>query len=91
MSPVVVDLLKRIDAYILNPLIGLAFSVATIVFLYGIFQFIMSETADNARETAKKKILYGLIGMFIMSSAYGLIHIILGTFGIPTDTGFIQF
>lgn len=87
----IVPLLKKIDTFILNPLIGLAFAVATIVFLFGIFQFIMSETADNARETAKKKILYGLLGMFIMSSAYGLIHIVLGTFGIPTDTGITQF
>lgn len=87
----IVPLLKKIDTFILNPLIGLAFAVATIVFLFGIFQFIMSETADNARETAKKKILYGLLGMFIMSSAYGLIHIVLGTFGIPTNTGIVQF
>ncbi|MHB0978117.1 MAG: hypothetical protein ACYC1K_01790 [Minisyncoccota bacterium] len=87
----IVPLLKNIDKFILNPLIGLAFSIATIVFLFGIFQFIMSETADDARETAKKKILYGLLGMFIMSSAYGLIHIVLGTFGIPTDTGITQF
>lgn len=87
----IVPLLKKIDALILNPIIGLAFAVATLVFLFGIFQFIMSETADNARETAKKKILYGLLGMFIMSSAYGLIHIVLGTFGIPTDTGITQF
>lgn len=87
----IVPLLKKIDTFILNPLIGLAFAVATIVFLFGIFQFIMSETADGARETAKKKILYGLLGMFIMSSAYGLIHIVLGTFGIPTDTGITQF
>lgn len=87
----IVPLLRKIDTFILNPLIGLAFAVATIVFLFGIFQFIMSETADSARETAKKKILYGLLGMFIMSSAYGLIHIVLGTFGIPTDTGITQF
>lgn len=87
----IVPLLKKIDTFILNPLIGLAFAVATIVFLFGIFQFIMSETADNAREAAKKKILYGLLGMFIMSSAYGLIHIVLGTFGIPTNTGIVQF
>jgi len=87
----IVPLLKNINEFILNPIIGLAFAIATIVFLFGIFQFIMSETADNARETAKKKILYGLLGMFIMSSAYGLIHIVLGTFGIPTNTGIVQF
>ena len=74
--------LNKINAAILNPLIGLVFAIATIVFIYGIVQFIKSETADKDREAGKKKILYGLLGMFIMFSAYGLIHLILGTFGI---------
>ncbi len=76
-------LLNKINAVILNPLILLVFSIATIIFIFGVFQFIKSETTDKNREEGKKKILYGLLGMFIMFSAYGLIHLILGTFGIP--------
>lgn len=79
--------LNKINSAILNPLIGLVFAVATIVFIYGLVEFIRSETADKAREAGKKKILYGLLGMFIMFSAYGLIHLILGTFGIPNSPG----
>jgi cytochrome c biogenesis protein CcdA len=76
------DLLNKINAAILNPLILLVFAVATITFVYGLVQFIGSETSDKAREEGKKKILYGLLGMFIMFSAYGLIRLIMGTFGI---------
>ncbi|MSR87568.1 MAG: hypothetical protein EXS69_00100 [Candidatus Zambryskibacteria bacterium] len=76
------ELLSKISQFILNPLITLAFAVALLVFFWGIFQFINTQTADDKREEGKKKILYGLIGMFIMISAYGLIRIILGTFGI---------
>ena len=78
----IASFLNKLNAAILNPLIALAFAVATIVFVFGIVQFIRSETADSEREAGKKKILYGLLGMFIMFSVYGLIHIILGTFGI---------
>lgn len=76
-------LLGRISYYILNPLIVLAFAVALLIFFWGIFQFISSETADAKRGEGQKKILYGLLGMFIMFSAYGIIGLILDTFSLP--------
>ncbi len=76
------EFLNKINQFILNPLILLAFAVAFLIFTWGIFQFISSQTADTARDEGKRKIFWGLFGMFIMFSAYGLIHLILGTFGI---------
>ncbi len=76
------ELLRRVSGAIINPIITLAFAVALLVFFWGLFQFIRSETADAKREEGKKKIFFGLIGMFVMVSAYGLIRLILGTFGI---------
>ena len=86
----IVGLLNQINALILNPLITLAFAVALLYFFWGIVEFINSETADKGRETGRKKIMYGLLGMFIMFSAYGLIRLVLGTFGItpPSYPGF---
>lgn len=78
----ITDFLNAINRYILNPLIGLAFAVALLVFFWGIFQFIATETGDTKREEGKKKILWGLVGMFIMFSAYGLIYLILGMLGV---------
>jgi hypothetical protein len=75
--------LNKINQLILNPLILLAFAIALLVFFWGIFQFIASQTADAGRDEGKRKIFWGLFGMFIMVSAYGLIRLILGTFGIP--------
>ncbi len=83
--------LNKINEFILNPLIVLVFAIALLVFFIGIFQFIASETADSKREEGKRKILYGLLGMFIMFSAYGLIHLLLGTFGISGKTGYLNF
>lgn len=83
----VLELLYRINEYILNPIILLLFAIAFLVFFFGIFQFINSETSDAGRETGKKRIFYGLLGMFIMFSAYGLINLVLGTFGIKAPAG----
>lgn len=77
--------LNKINQFILNPLILLAFAIAFLVFFWGIFQFISSQTANDNRDEGKRKIFWGLFGMFIMFSAYGLIHLILGTFSIPSS------
>ena len=77
------ELLNKINALIINPIIILAFAVALLVFFWGLVQFIMSETADAKRKDGSKKIIYGLLGMFVMLSAYGIIRLILDTFGIP--------
>lgn len=84
------EFLNKINQFILNPLILLAFAVAFLVFFWGIFQFIGSQTTDAGRDEGKRKIFWGLFGMFIMVSAYGLINLILGTFGIsgPDYLGF---
>ena len=71
-----------VSQYILNPIILLAFSIAFLMFFWGVFQFIFSETSDDKREVGKKKIFWGLFGMFIMFAAYGLIRLILGTIGV---------
>ena len=76
------DLLLRINQFILNPIIALLFAIAFLYFFYGIFQFIASQTADSKREEGKRKIFYGLVGMFIMFSAYGLIGLVLDVLGV---------
>lgn len=97
----VTHFLNNVDTYILNPIILLLFAVATVVFIAGIIQFIATAKTDEGRSTGKRKLLFGLLGMFVMISAYGIIHLILGTFGItqsvnqhltPTgETPFIRF
>ena len=73
---------------IVNPIIMLAFGVALLVFFWGIVQFISSEAqADAKRAQGQKKIIFGLLGMFIMVSAFGIIRLILATFGI-TPSGY---
>lgn len=75
-------IITAVNVNIVNPLIILMFAVALIVFLWGVVQYVAKGGDDKAIETARMHVVYGLIGMFIMVSAFGLIRIVLGTFGI---------
>lgn len=85
----IVPFLYKVNNVVLNPVIKLVFAIAFLIFFYGIFQFISKETGDKDREQGKRKIMYGLLGMFIMFSAYGIINLILGTFAIPKPPGIL--
>lgn len=82
--------LNKLFDLILNPAIVLLFAVALLIFFWGIVQFISSETANTKRKEGQKKIIWGLVGLFIMFSAYGIIRLILNTFGLssPSYPGF---
>lgn len=76
------ELLNRISDVILNPVIYLLFAVALIVFIWGIFQMINGAASEEARSTGRRNIMWGIIGMLIMVSVYGILNIVLSTFGI---------
>lgn len=80
-----VDLINKINQNITNPLIILLFAVATLVFFWGIFQFVYHMDSEESRDIGKRNILYGLIGMAIMFSVFGIINFVLNTFNIKQE------
>lgn len=76
-----VTLMASINRVILNPIIGLLFALATVVFLYGLVRYLMSPGNEEIRKTNKQHMLWGIIGMFIMISVFGIMKIILNTVG----------
>lgn len=79
--PAAIPLLDKIKTQILNPVILLFFAAAFFYFAYGVVEFIRN--ADNAegRETGGRHILWGVIGMFIMVSAFGIMNLICSSIG----------
>ncbi len=75
-------LIHNIDKYIVNPVIGLLFGVALIIFVWGVFQYFLSSESEDGRKTGSQHILWGIVGMTIMVSAFGILNVVLGTFGI---------
>ncbi len=76
------DVLFKINKNILNPVIEIAFVVALVVFLFGVMEFIRNTGSKEKREDGRRHMLWGLIGLAIMLSVFGIINILVRTFGI---------
>lgn len=77
------DTILFIDYY----LVPLVFAIAFIVFLWGIFNFFIAGGADEEkREAGKKFMVWGFIGFFVMVSVWGIVNLLVGTFGFDAQT-----
>jgi preprotein translocase subunit SecG len=78
--------LQRINYYIVNPLIRILFALAVIYFIYGIVQYILNRSNAEEKERGRKHIMWGLIGLFIMTSVFFILRILVSTFGLDGVT-----
>ncbi|MFA6158262.1 MAG: pilin [Candidatus Paceibacterota bacterium] len=69
---------------ILNTVLPLIIAAAVVYFIYGIAKYVMSGS-EEAKAAAKDKIIYGIIGLFVMISVWGLVNILVSTFGLDTQ------
>lgn len=77
-------IISKINNVIINPIIGVLFGVALVVFLYGLVQYLWKSHGDpSAIKEGSRHIGWGLVGMFIMFSVFGFLQIILNS--IPVD------
>ena len=74
------NFVDKLNQVILFPLITLMMAVALVVFLYGCFEFVAGANDPGKRVQGRQHILWGIIGMLIMISAYAILSIAAGTF-----------
>ena len=76
--------LDKINQYVLYPLIIFLSALALLMFLYGAFVFIWKANDPGARDSGKRHMLYGIIGLFVMVSAATILAIAANTFGFSS-------
>ena len=76
------SMLAKIESAILFPLMTLMMAVALLVFLWGMYEYVLNADDEGARSTGKMHMMYGIIGLLVMISALGILKIAAGTFGI---------
>lgn len=77
------DLLGLISK-VLNAIVPVLIAFAVVYFLYGVFKYVFSDDED-AKDKAKEVMIYGIIGIFVMVSVWGLVNILGGTLNLDTS------
>ena len=83
--------LENTDAFFENAynivkvrLIPLVFTLALLVFFWGVVKYIWSE--GTGKEEGRKIMVWGIIALFVMSSVWGLVGFIQVSIGIDAGT-----
>lgn len=66
---------------IINAIIPLLIGVALVVFLYGVVMYVVRSGAED-KGKAINYIIYGIIGLFVMVSVWGLVNLVQDTLEI---------
>jgi len=85
MSPEITKLIENINTQIIAPIILLLFVLSLVMFFWGVADYIRGSDNEEARKTGKDHMIWGIVGIFIMVSAWGIILIVTNTFGIDTE------
>jgi len=72
-------LFANIKSQIITPIIYLLFALAVVYFVWGVMVFIQNAGNPEERKKGYDHMIWGIIGIFVMVSAIGIINIITGT------------
>ncbi len=79
-----IELIDSSSAVVKNVLIPLAFSLALLYFFWGVAKYIkIGAGNEKAAEEGKKIMIWGIVGLFIAFSVWGIITFIQSELGIP--------
>ena len=79
MKEITCTICDKIVTNIFNPIVGVMFGLAFVVFLYGVLEFIQGGSNEKSVETGKRHMIYGILGLVIMVGVKGIIALIQST------------
>jgi hypothetical protein len=76
--------LAKIVSAIAVPIVSLVFVLAVLLFVWGAAGLIIYRDNAEKRAESQRHLLWGIVGLFIMISVYGIIRLIANTVGVPS-------
>ena len=70
---------------ILSQVVILLIALAVVFFLYGILKYITAGEDEERRNKMRNLMIYGIIGLFVMISFWGIVNILVNTFELNTS------
>ena len=81
------QILKNFVTYLINPAILLIFTAGFFLFVWGLVQFLLNLDKGGENDEGKQHMLWGIVGMFVMASVYGIIALLDNTFELGAFSG----
>lgn len=72
--------LRFIQTFITNA-IPVLIGIAVLLFIWGVVTFVMAGDDAERRTQARNRIIWGVVSIFVILSVWGLVNILLNTFG----------
>ena len=66
---------------ILNTLIPILITLGVIYFMWGVIQYTTGKS-DDAKKEGRDRMIFGIIGLFVIVSVWGLVGVLGNTFGV---------
>ncbi len=73
---------------LLNTIIPILITLGVVYFIWGVISYVMAKEED-AKKEGRSRMIYGLIGLVVIVSIWGLVAILKTTFGVE-DVSLIQ-
>ena len=80
--PKLQDLLSYISCTINRSVIPLIFSLAVLMFVWGVVQYVINSDEEAKKEKGRDFMIWGIIALTVMFSIWGLVRILGNSFGI---------
>lgn len=74
------DFIKKIVDNVLRPIVNIMFIAATVLFIWGVIEYIAGADNEKSHTTGRDHILWGIIGLVIMTSVYFILSILSSIF-----------
>lgn len=68
--------MQKINDAVLQPIVTLLMALAVAYFLYGVMKFVKDQSSEEAQGEGKKHMMWGVIGLAIMVSVWGILNFI---------------
>tara|TARA_B100000745_G_scaffold20507_1_gene14144 strand:+ start:19142 stop:19387 length:246 start_codon:yes stop_codon:yes gene_type:complete len=78
--------MKGIVESIIDPIILLLFSAGVFLFMWGMLTFLWNADNPEKRKTGSDHMIWGIAGIFIMATVFGIVQLILSSFGLENPT-----
>lgn len=73
----------RVANAVISAAVPIVISLAILVFIWGVLRYVISSDEDKRKE-GKNLMLWGIVGIFVMVSVWGLVGILQKTIGVDS-------